>query len=244
MALAIVSDVHGNLTALEAVVTDLERRGVKDVVHGGDLALAGVQGAEVVDLIRELGWPGIVGNTDELLWRPEEHTALLQRAPALAPLLSMLFDIYAAVTTEQLGEERIEWLKQLPPEHRVDDVALVHASPGDLWRAPAPDADDEQLFNTYAPLDAAIAVYGHIHRPYVRPLDNLRVVNSGSVGNPFDGDPRAGYVLIDGEDPEIVRVEYDVEREVDTVLRSRYPDAERIATMRRTGEFVPVARAA
>ena len=74
------------------------------------------------------------------------------------------------MTREQLGEERIEWLRRLPAEHHEDDLAgLVHASPGDLWRAPSPDADDDELFETYGPpLSAAIAVYGHIHRPYVR----------------------------------------------------------------------------
>lgn len=243
MALAIVSDVHGNLNALEAVVDDLQRRDVERIVHGGDLAVAGCQGPECVDLIRELGWPGTIGNTDELLWRDQEHAVQLERAPKLAPLLSMLFDTYGPASREQLGEERIGWLRELPAEHRDDELelALVHASPGDLWRAPAPDADDEELLETYGPLEAAIAVYGHIHRPYVRRIQDLTVVNSGSVGNPFDEDPRAGYVLFEDGEPEIVRVEYDVEREVHTLLRSRYPDAERIAEMRRTGAFVPVA---
>ncbi len=222
---------------------DLQRREVERVVHGGDLAVAGCQGPECVDLIRELGWPGIVGNTDELLWRSEEHAVQLERAPKLAPLLSMLFDTYAPASRAQLGEERIEWLHELPAEHREEELelALVHASPGDLWRAPAPDADDDQLLETYKPLEAAIAVYGHIHRPYVRRVERLTVVNSGSVGNPFDEDPRAGYVLLDQGEPEIVRVEYDLEREAHALLRSRYPDAERIAEMRRTGAFVPVA---
>jgi diadenosine tetraphosphatase ApaH/serine/threonine PP2A family protein phosphatase len=217
---------------------------VARVVHGGDLAVAGCSGPEVVDLIRELGWPGIVGNTDELLWRPEEHDNQLQRAPELAALLSVLFDSYAPVTRAQLGDERLQWLRQLPPEHREPDpdLALVHASPGEPWRAPAPDADEQQLADTYGPLNAAIAVYGHIHRPFVRHLDQVTVINSGSVGNPFDGDARAGYALIDGDRAEIVRVEYDIEREVHTVLRSGYPDADRIAAMRQTGEFVPVTR--
>jgi predicted phosphodiesterase len=243
MTLAIVSDVHGNLNALEAVVDDLQRRSVERVVHGGDLAVAGCQGPECVDLIRELGWPGIVGNTDELLWRDEERAAQLARAPKLAPLLAVLFDSYGPASREQLGEERIAWLRELPAEHRDDELelALVHASPGDLWRAPATDADDEELLATYEPLEAAIAVYGHIHRPYVRRVEGLTVVNSGSVGNPFDGDPRAGYVIFGDGEPEIVRVDYDVEREVHALLRSRYPDTERIARMRRTGAFVPVA---
>jgi predicted phosphodiesterase len=67
---AIVSDVHGSLSALDAVVTDIERRAPDLVMHGGDLVLMGPQPAEVVDRIRELGWPGVVGNTDEVLWRP------------------------------------------------------------------------------------------------------------------------------------------------------------------------------
>ena len=241
MELAIVSDVHGNLVALEAVIADLERRGVERVVHGGDLALTGCQGAEVVDRIRELGWPGIVGNTDELLWRPEVRDQQLERAPALAPLLAMLFDQYAPATAEALGDERIAWLRALPAEHREGDIALVHASPGDLWRAPAPDAADGDLSDTYGPLAARITVYGHIHRPYVRAVDGLTVVNSGSVGSPFDGDPRASYVLFTDGVPELIRVEYDVEREAATLLASGYPDAPRIAEMRRQAAFLPLA---
>jgi predicted phosphodiesterase len=89
---AVVSDVHGNLTALEAVIADLERRGVDRVVHGGDLALMGPRPREVVEGIAALGWRGVVGNTEELLWRPEEHECQLQRAPKLAVLLALLFE--------------------------------------------------------------------------------------------------------------------------------------------------------
>jgi putative phosphoesterase len=238
---AIVSDVHGNLPALEAVVEHIDGRGIRRVVHGGDLAVLGAQPGEVVDLIRELGWPGIVGNTDELLWRPEELEAQLAAAPKQAALLTLLFEVYGPATAQLLEEDRIEWLRELPTEHREADVAIVHASPGDLWRAPAPDADDEQLREVYGPLEAAIAVYGHIHRPFVRELESLTVVNSGSVGSPFDRDPRASYVVIESGGAEIVRVEYDLERELYAVMRSGYPDAERIAQMRRTGTFVPVA---
>ena len=239
MALAIVSDVHGNLTALEAVVANIERRGIERVVHGGDLALVGCQGAQVVDLVRELGWPGIVGNTDELLWRPEERAVQETAAPGLRTLLRLLFEEYAPATNEQLGDERVAWLRELPEMHREEDLALVHASPGDLWKAPRPDADESELRATYGACDASIVVYGHIHRPYVRVLDGLTVANSGSVGSPFDGDPRASYLLVEDDELTVVRVEYDVEREVATLLGSGYPDAERIAAMRRRGEFVP-----
>lgn len=236
---ALISDVHGNLSALEAVVADLERRSPDFVVHGGDLALTGPRPAEVVDRIRELGWPGVVGNTDELLWRPEEHERQLARSPELAPMLALLFDEYAPATRAQLGDERIAWLRSLPAEHEVGGWAVVHASPGDLWRAPPPDADDQTLTSTYAALDAPRAIYGHIHLPFVRELaGGGTVANSGSVGLPFDGDPRAGYLLIDGSSVEVIRVEYDVEREAAALREAGHPDADRIAEMRRRGRFL------
>ena len=81
MRVAIVSDVHGNLTALDAVVADVERRAPDVVLHGGDLALMGAQPAAVIDRVRELGWPGVVGNTDEALWRGEEQARQEKLAP-------------------------------------------------------------------------------------------------------------------------------------------------------------------
>src|SRR3954453_15545236 len=102
MRVALVSDVHGNLAALEAVIADLRRRDADLIVHGGDLALMGPRPAEVVDRIRELGWPGVVGNTDEVLWCPDEHERQLGRAPKLAPLLELIFDGYAPDTRERL----------------------------------------------------------------------------------------------------------------------------------------------
>jgi putative phosphoesterase len=240
MRLAIVSDIHGNLTALEAVIADVEDRRPDLVVHGGDLALVGCQPAEVIDRVRELGWPGIVGNTDELLWRPEEHAVQRRQAPKLHDLLRVVFEDYAPATLELIGPERLEWLRALPAERREGDLTLVHASPGDLWRAPPPDAEDSELLSTYGPCGTGIVVYGHIHRPYVRRVGELVVANSGSVGMPFDGDPRASYVFLDGGELQVVRVEYDVEREVSLLLSSGYPDAGRLAQTRRLGRFVPV----
>jgi putative phosphoesterase len=239
--IAIVSDVHGGLAALEAVIADLEREGPDLVLHGGDLVLDGPRPAEVVDRIRELGWPGVVGNTDELLWRPEEHQAQLSKAPRLAPLLRLLFEDYAPATRELLGEERIAWLRDLPAELRHEDLLLVHASPGDLWRAAMPEAEDEELAETYGGGGAAIAVYGHIHRPFVRKVGQLTVANSGSAGHAFDGDPRASYLLIEDGVAEVRRVEYDVEREAADLEAVGYPDAARLGEMRRLGKFIPPA---
>jgi diadenosine tetraphosphatase ApaH/serine/threonine PP2A family protein phosphatase len=216
----------------------VQRRAPDLVLHGGDLALMGAQPAQVIDRVRELGWQGVVGNTDELLWRPEERARLRALAPGLAPLLTLMFEQYAPATAALLGPERIQWLRELPAEQRVEDLVLVHAAPGDLWRAPMPDAGEQELSDTYAPLDASTAVYGHIHRPFARTLSALTVANSGSVGIPLDGDPRASYVLLDDGRAELVRVDYDVAREAALLLASGYPDAPRLAEMRRLGTFL------
>jgi putative phosphoesterase len=238
MRVAIVSDVHGNLTAFDAVLADIERRAPDVVLHGGDLALMGAQPAEVIDRVRELGWPGVVGNTDEALWRAQEQAHQEQRAPKLRALLRLIFQHYAPATVELLGEQRVAWLRELPAQQRLEDLVLVHAAPGDLWRAPAPDAEDGELSATYGSLDASTAVYGHIHRPYTRTLTDLTVANSGSVGMSWDGDPRACYLLVENAQAQLVRVDYDVEREVALLLHSGYPDAPRLAVMRRRGVFI------
>ena len=104
-----------------------------------------------------------------------------------------------------------------------------------------PDADDDKLERTYGGLGARVVVYGHIHRPYVREVaDALVVANSGSVGVPWDGDPRASYLLIEDGRPRIVRVEYDIEREVALLESSGHPDVPRLAEMRRRGRPLPV----
>lgn len=237
--IAIVSDVHGSLTALEAVIADLRRTSPDLVVQAGDLALMGPQPAEVIDRVREFGWPSIAGNTDALLWRPEEHAQQLAQAPRLAPLLRLLFDEYAPFTRDQLTDERIAWLRRLPEQWQLGDLAVVHASPGNLWRAPMPDAPDEELLGVYARAGVTYAAYGHIHRPFVRHVGDGWIANSGSVGMPWDGDPRASYLLIDGPSVEIIRIAYDVERDT-ALMRSRsHPDAERLNEMRRIGRYVP-----
>jgi putative phosphoesterase len=238
--LAIVSDVHGNLAALDAVIDDIERSGAELVAHGGDVALSGPRPAEVIDRIRELGWSGVVGNADEVLWRPEELEVQEARAPKLRPLLHLLFDSHAPATREMLGDERIEWLRTLPREWRREDLLLLHASPGDLWRAPAADAVDQELVDAYGDADARLVAYGHIHRSYVHAVGaELTIANSGSVGMPLDGDPRASYLLIEDAAVTVRRVAYDVERHVSELSASGYPDVERLAKIAREGSYVP-----
>jgi putative phosphoesterase len=224
--LAIVSDIHGNLAALEAVLEDLGAVKPDLVVHGGDLVFNGPHPAECIDRIRELGWPGVMGNTDEALWT----------LPATLSESSLrMFKVIAGATTSLLGAERVAWLKTLPLEWRdADGVALVHAAPGDMWKVVPPDASDAEVREIYGSLDAKLVAYGHIHRPYIRSLGAFTLANSGSVGMPFDGDRRAAYLLVEDGRPEILRVGYNVRRYVVDLERSDYPTSRWLIERART----------
>jgi predicted phosphodiesterase len=234
--LAVVSDIHGNLTALEAVVADLRRTAPDLILHGGDLADSGSAPAETVDRIRELGWPGVAGNTDEMLYLPHKLTEFAGAAAGLEKVFDAVKEI-ASATREELGRERVEWLRSLPAAQVLDEVALVHASPGDAWRAPSPEASDAELEATYAVLGRPIAIYAHIHCGFVRGVGALVVANTGSVSLSYDGDPRASYLLMDDSAPAIRRVEYDVEKECRRLVERHIPHGTWVGAMLRSGRF-------
>ncbi len=238
MRVAIVADIHGNRGAFEAVLDDLRQVAPDRVVHGGDLAYGGTHPAEIIDQIRSLGWPGVRGNTDEMLWAPGSLAEFAARQPKLAPLLARIQDLIPP-TLASIGEERLLWLEGVPQQYAGEGFSLVHASPGDLWRAPMPEASDEELQSTYGALGASIAVYGHIHRPYIRRLQAMTVANTGSVSQSYDGDRRASYLVIDGESLTIRRVEYDVESEAKELLVSGLPHAEWLSRILLAGQYVP-----
>jgi len=239
MRIAILSDIHGNRTAFEAVLADLEQTSPDLILHGGDLADAGASPVEIVDRIRDLGWQGVVGNTDEMLFRPESLEEFASQSSAPPSLWTAIRQM-AAATRTLLGEERIAWLRGLAGVQVQAPMALLHASPDSPWRAPAPEATDAELESIYGPLGQPIAVYGHIHRPYIRSLPSPQVrerfvANTGSVSLSYDGDRRASYLLLDGTSPTIRRVEYDVERELKALSSSGLPHADWIAKSLHTG---------
>jgi putative phosphoesterase len=238
MRVAIVSDIHGDQRAFEAVLADLRQVAPERIVHGGDLAYGGTHPAEIIDQIRSLGWPGVRGNTDEMLWAPQRLAEFAARQPKLAPLLARIQDLIPT-TLASIGEERLQWLEGIPQQYSGEGFSLVHASPGDLWRAPMPDASDEELKSTYASLGAGIVVYGHIHRPYIRRLHGMTVTNTGSVSQSYDGDRRASYLVIEGESLTIRRVEYDVESEARELLVSGLPHSEWLSRILLAGQYVP-----
>src|SRR5581483_9811629 len=126
MRIAIVSDIHGNRTAFEAVLTDLRDTSPDLIFHGGDLADSGSSPVEIIDRVRDLGWPGVLGNTDEMLIHRAALTAFASRSPNLAPLWAAVEEI-GEFTSGVLGEERLAWLRQLPLIQLHESIALMHA---------------------------------------------------------------------------------------------------------------------
>jgi predicted phosphodiesterase len=230
MRIAIVSDIHGNRTAFQAVLADLRQTSPDLILHGGDLADSGSSPLEIVDQIRDLGWQGVVGNTDEMLFNPSSLQEFARQSPKLQPMFAAIGEM-AAATREALGEERLAWLSGLPRLHISGPMTLVHATPESCWRAPAPEATDAELESVYSPFGQPIAVYAHIHRAFVRKLSGLTVANTGSVGLSYDGDPRAAYLLLDESEPAIRRVEYDVDKELKALSGCGLPHADWVARM-------------
>ena len=213
MPAALLYDVHGNLAALEAVLADAERAGAGTFVLGGDYAMFGPWPLETVARLRELPdatW--IRGNG-------ERWTASPGEAPADPVVQGAIAGCRAA-----LGDDLVAELAALPFDHVAGDTRYVHASPVSDVRSflPEPAEGDAELLDG---LSQRRLVFGHTHLPFRRPAEGVELVNPGSVGMPFDGDPRAAYALV-GDDGGIEhrRVAYDHEAAV-LAVREQFPQA-------------------
>jgi diadenosine tetraphosphatase ApaH/serine/threonine PP2A family protein phosphatase len=197
--LALLYDVHGNLPALEAVLEDAGRAGADRWQLGGDYALFGPFPAETVARLRELPqarW--LRGNGERWVARPDEapHDETVRAA------------VEACRWT--LGQPAVDELGGLPEAHVEGDVRYCHASPISDVRSFGPEPGDDDLELLGGATERRV-VFGHTHLPFLRPgPGDVELVNPGSVGMSFDGDPRAAYALVhpDGR-VEHRRVEYD-----------------------------------
>jgi len=221
MRIALLSDIHGNLVALEAVFADLRQHGAFDeIIVAGDLAWSGPWPAEVVDLLRASGAAVIQGNTDAFFRRRAGDPPPGKRDSRFAEQLAWM--------SERLGGERLSYLANLPFSHRVipqsgQDLLVVHANPSDLDhpimpKTSAADLDDLLLAEGTAPDWAALA-FGHIHVPFTRHWRGRLLVDVASAGLPMDGDPRAVYAILTWQDGQWQAEHHRVFYEVPVVAR-------------------------
>ncbi len=233
---AVVSDVHGNVTAYEAVLADIARRGIEHVVNLGDVVGKGPRGAECIRITREHCVATVRGNWDAFIARdpvqPWEHTQWVR---------------------DELSADELRWLAELPNVHEMSlsgqPIRFFHASPvSEFTRVFAPTSEDEHRafveqteFTGLGPVPTIVG-YGDIHGAYLAVDYGITVFNAGSVGNALDG-PGAPYVILEGTLPEpgqgeeepghvgisFVRVPYDVDAEVEVAVALGMPGAEAYA---------------
>lgn len=237
MRIAVVSDIHGNLTALQAVVQDLRKHSPDGVFQLGDLVANGARPAEVFDWMFALGWKGVYGNTDEMLWAPEILNTVATRFPSRKKLREVLINEIGPVVRGMLGEMRLATLKKLPPHLREGKFFFCHASPSSTWVSPREGASDAEFEEAYGTVEEQVVVYGHIHTPFVRKTAGKVIVNTGSVSLSYDGDYRASYVLLEENQVIHRRVEYDVQKERRLILESSLPRREWLATILTTAKY-------
>lgn len=196
----LIYDVHGNLEALEAVLADAGEAGIGRFVLGGDYALFGPQPAETVERLHTLDARMIRGNG-------ERWTAHAHEAPDDAVVQGAIEECGA-----RLGDRTVADLAALPEWLAADGVRFCHGSPISDVRSfmPQPGDEDAELLGGHSEL---LIVFGHTHLPFERQgPGGVRLVNPGSVGMPFDGDPRAAWAILhDDGRVEHRRVAYDHE---------------------------------
>ncbi len=209
--IALFSDVHGNLVALDAVVADIRAHGVEELYCLGDLVGYGPDPAGVVDRVRSLGVPTIRGNYDDGIGnrRGECGCYYATEQAKVDGAASYAF------TEGALDDADLAWLAALPDDLRFDHegvrVLLAHGSPRKINEYLLLDRQDGQLVRLAEQAEADVVCVGHVHVPYHRMLAGtndaaIHYVSSGSAGKPKDGDPRACWVeLVLGSRDEVAR---------------------------------------
>jgi|SRR5690625_403075 len=227
MKLAFVSDIHGNAIASLAVLKDIKQRNVDKIYVLGDLCYRGPEPQRSLDLVRSMDVDVIKGNADEWVVRG------IKEGEVPEGVRSMMNN-ERDWTVSKLTDDNINYLKNLPTELNLAfdnvDIHAFHATPTSLFDVVPSDASDEILTEEIMVSDADIFIYGHIHKPYVRFIDGKCIINTGSVGLPFDGSNKASYTIVEIEEnnigASIIRVSYDVNKVIKQFKESDYPNKE------------------
>ncbi len=244
--LALLSDIHANLSALESVLRDVRRHAdLTGIYHLGDLVGYGPSPNETVALLRDAEIPGIAGNYDSTVAADYKHCGCKYEDPRQEELSHQSYEW----TRRHVTPETKRHLGALP--FRIDirpfgghvgkpTLILVHGTPTlntVYWDEDRPDSFCLKMAAVAGAHGGDMIAFGHTHKPWHREVAGIHFVNTGSVGRPKDGDWRAGYVLVhvsdDGLSPEFVRVEYDIDKTVRGIHETDLPNE--LAEYLRTG---------
>jgi predicted phosphodiesterase len=237
MKYALISDVHANLPALEAVLADIRARlDVTATYHLGDLVGYAPWPDETVDLSRSHGIAGVAGNYDSTVGTDYKHCGCRYEDPRQEELSHISY----SWTQQHVSPSTKQFLAGLP--FRIDllptgghltgpRVVLVHGTPTLntlYWNADRPDDFCLKMANHAGAKAGDVIAFGHTHIPWHREVGGIHFVNTGSVGRPKDGDWRAGYVLLEvgssAVQVDVIRVEYDLDKVMTAIRKSELPD--------------------
>ena len=263
MRIALFSDVHGNLSALSAVLAGIDRQvEVDHVVFAGDICLFGPRPQATLDLLRQRSMPAIVGNTDEWIRNPPPLPESLPASerPARQKLRSL-----CQWTEEQLNPESLSWLDDLrsafqlrfsPSSDPADDLLVVHANPLNLLGVIFPSIErqielygrvrqtDDDLLPLLENESAKTLAFGHLHIPGVRLWRDKKLINASSVSLPGDGDGRAKYAILNwtagaGWAADFVHVDYPIADEIKAYQNQQPPGWQQQVEQYQTLGYVP-----
>lgn len=241
MKIALFSDIHANLPALEACLTDMDKRKPDAVYCLGDLVGYNTWPNEVINRIRERGIPVIAGNYDQGIGQASDDCGCAYKTETE----KARGQVSIAYTNKIVGAEERNYLRTLPLHIRLTfqnglQLLLVHGSPRRINEYLFEDRDEKSLARIMTEAQADILCFGHTHKPYHRILPPgaqnthaRHAINTGSVGKPKDGDPRGCYVLLtideQAADPlvqvEFIRFNYKIEKAALAIEESPLPDA-------------------
>ena len=225
MRVAALYDIHGNLPALEGVLTDVRAAGVDLVLVGGDV-VPGPMVAETLDLLADLDLPV------QCIYGNGERIVLAQRRGDDIAEVPLRHRDVISWTAQQLDTKRAQWLADWPATRRVEvpvlgTVLFCHATPRNDSELFTRMTVEETLLPVFAAADAAVVVCGHTHMQFDRQVGGTRVVNAGSVGMPFQQPPGAYWLLI-GADIELRRTDYDFAGAVERLRATGFPMVEEL----------------
>lgn len=248
MKIALFSDIHANLPALEAFFKDVDSRKTDALYCLGDLVGYNIWPNEVINAVRKRNIPTIAGNYDFGIGRSSDDCGCAYKTD----LEKTNGAVSISFTNEIVKEEERQYLRTLPAHIKVEfqlnedklNLLLVHGSPRKINEYLFEDRDEKSLYRIMEQSNADIMCFGHTHKPYHRSLNTpeenknhfRHAINIGSVGKPKDGDPRGGYVLLtihpfsnskisESIDVEFIRFEYDIEKAARAVKDSPLPNA-------------------
>ncbi|WP_018922309.1 metallophosphoesterase family protein [Salsuginibacillus kocurii] len=238
MKTAIISDIHGNARALKAILNDMEQQDVQQLYVIGDICFRGPEPKNALETVRALPAKVLQGNADLWTVRGLQKEEVPEKALAI-------MNQEREWTAERLTEADMDYLAQLPAEF-YDEIGnglkmhTFHATPDSLFEPVKKDASADELRNKLTlERDADVYVYGHVHTPFVREVNGKTIVNTGSVGLPFDHDPRPSYAIIDTStgkiEATIRRVSYNLDEVINQYDANNYPNSEQMKTIIRDG---------